>query len=160
LRLGINPVQVLEDQQDRLDLALPKDEAFDAFQDSLPPLGGVKGLPLQAIQRCVQNGEERRQEGFQRPVQCKDLLGEMLGGVRFRRSEARLSRRRTGKRVGALGTELGGSGNLGAAVRAGSRQRRCALFAELRLWSILVLAVATPHAVASLDVVPIRLRQP
>ena len=39
-RLGVDPVQVLEDQEERLHLALPQEQALDGLERALAPLGG------------------------------------------------------------------------------------------------------------------------
>jgi hypothetical protein len=80
----------------------------------------------------------------------KDLFGEVPGGVRLGRSEPRLSGCRPGYRMCALGTELPGSRELHAAVRARCPNKRCATFrAELRPWQVLLFAPRTPHCRAS-----------
>ena len=42
LRLGIDPVQVLEDQKERLRVALAEQEALDGLQCALPALRGIE----------------------------------------------------------------------------------------------------------------------
>jgi hypothetical protein len=42
LRLGIDPVEVLADQQQRLHLALPQEQALDGLQGALAALGGSR----------------------------------------------------------------------------------------------------------------------
>src|SRR5439155_14535075 len=41
LRLGIDPMQVLEDHENRLRLALPEQEVLDGIERALPALGGI-----------------------------------------------------------------------------------------------------------------------
>ena len=67
LCLGVDPVQVLDDQHHRLDLALAQQEAFEGIQDALAALERIKGVPLGIVNRYVQKREEGWQgwaEGF------------------------------------------------------------------------------------------------
>ena len=45
LRLGVDPVEVLEHDQERLDLALPQEEPLQGVEGALPPLGRVQRPP-------------------------------------------------------------------------------------------------------------------
>ena len=49
LRLGIDPVQVLEDHEHRLPLALPEQEVLDRVERALPALGRIERLPAGVI---------------------------------------------------------------------------------------------------------------
>ena len=46
LRLGIDPVQVLEDHEERLALALPEQEVLDGVEGALAALSGIERLPV------------------------------------------------------------------------------------------------------------------
>ena len=52
LGLGVDPVQVLEDQQQRLDLALAQQQALDRVERALPALGRVERLPRRHRRRA------------------------------------------------------------------------------------------------------------
>jgi hypothetical protein len=45
LSLGGNPVQILDDQQERLRLALPQEQAFEGIQGTLAALRRIEGFP-------------------------------------------------------------------------------------------------------------------
>ena len=46
LGLGVDPVEVLEDQQEGLHLALPQQQAFEGVQGALAALRRIEGLPV------------------------------------------------------------------------------------------------------------------
>ena len=72
LRLGIDPVQVLEHEEQRLDLALAMEETLDGLQRSLAAFGGAQRAPLPVV--CsVKEPEERREKRPQRFVQVGTL---------------------------------------------------------------------------------------
>ena len=79
LGLGVDPVQVLEDQQQRLLLALAQQQPLDARRGS----GGAAGpgrAPSQAASSTgdVEQGQQRRQDRRQRPVERQQLAGQLL----------------------------------------------------------------------------------
>src|SRR6266542_705206 len=84
---------------------------------------------------------------FERTFRVENLFGEVFWCVHFRSDKT--GRDRSADWMRALGAELCSCGKLIAAVRAGARQRRRAFFAELRLRSVLKLALRTLHAEAS-----------
>ena len=45
LGLCVDPVEVLEDQQEGLHLALPQEQAFEGIQGALAALRRIEGLP-------------------------------------------------------------------------------------------------------------------
>ena len=57
LGLGVDPVQVLEDQEQRLHLALAQQQALDGLEGALAALRGIEVLPVPVLDRHVQ---ERR----------------------------------------------------------------------------------------------------
>ena len=73
LRLGVDPVQVLEDHQQRLDLALPQQQALHGVERALPALGGIEALPTRVLDGHI----EQRQQGGQ----------DRLAGVSVQRQE-------------------------------------------------------------------------
>ena len=78
LRLRIDPVQVLDHEQHRLDLALPQHEALQRLQRLPPSLWGIEPRPLGILDRHVEQREERRQRGLQRAVQRQELARHLL----------------------------------------------------------------------------------
>ena len=77
LRLGVNPVQVFEHQQQRLHLALTQQDALQRLQGAAPPLQGV-----QDQERTVgRQGFEQRQNGWygvlQGVVERQDVPGNL-----------------------------------------------------------------------------------
>ena len=77
LRLGINPVQILKDQQQRLPLALTQQQTRQRGECALAPLGWVK-LPKRTV---VWEGFQQRQQRWQRVLQgfieCQHLPGDL-----------------------------------------------------------------------------------
>ena len=61
LRLAIDPVKVLEDEEQRLHLALTEQQALDGLERSLAALRGIEGLPAELFHGDVEQGEEGRQ---------------------------------------------------------------------------------------------------
>ena len=78
LGLGVEPVQVLEQPQHGLYLALPHEQAFDGVQDALAALRRIERLPVRVLDRHVQE----RQEGWQRRrqglIQCLQVGVHLL----------------------------------------------------------------------------------
>ena len=74
----------------------------------------------------------------------EDLIGEVLGRVTRGRGKAGIARNRL-QGMAALGAELGCGRHSASTVVTGSRQRSCTLLAELRLNSVLMLAVWASH---------------
>ena len=67
LRLGVDPVQVLEHQQQRLLLALPQQQALAGVERALAPLGRVERLPGRVLHRHVEQRQQGRQRGLAAP---------------------------------------------------------------------------------------------
>src|SRR2546427_716641 len=74
-RLGfaVDPVQVLDDDDDRLHPALAHQEPPGAFDDALPALGRLQPLPLRIVERDAEHREERGQLALERAVQRQEL---------------------------------------------------------------------------------------
>ena len=69
LGLGIDPVQVLKDQQQRLHLAFAQQQALEPVERALAPLGRIEGQERAVLWQGVQEGEQRRESspGAPRP---------------------------------------------------------------------------------------------
>src|SRR5262249_36555434 len=78
LSLGIDPVQVLEDQEQRPLLALPQQQALAGFQCALPALGRIEGLPRRVLDGHVEQGEQSRQCRLQSTVEGEQLTRDPL----------------------------------------------------------------------------------
>jgi hypothetical protein len=59
LGLAVDPVEVLEDDEQRLDLALAQEETLDRFQGPLTALRRVERRPCGVVHRHVQQRQER-----------------------------------------------------------------------------------------------------
>ena len=73
LGLGIDPVQVLEDQQQGLHLALAQQQALEGVEGALAALRGIEGLPLGIVHRHVQERQEGRQGRLEGRLQRQEL---------------------------------------------------------------------------------------
>jgi hypothetical protein len=69
LGLGVDPVQILEDQQQGLLLALPQDQTLHGLQGLLAALRRIEDLPGGVLHRHVQQRQEDRQGWPQGVVQ-------------------------------------------------------------------------------------------
>ena len=78
LGLGVDPVEILEDHQERLDLALSQEQPLDRLQGALPALRRVERVPRGILDGDVEQRQERRQERLQRAVQRQELAGHAL----------------------------------------------------------------------------------
>jgi hypothetical protein len=71
-------VEILEDHEHRLHLALAEQQALDGVERSPAPLRGIESRPLRVLDGHVeqrQQGGETRLEG---PVQREQLAGDLL----------------------------------------------------------------------------------
>ena len=71
-------MQVFEDQEQGLRLALAQQQVLGRFLDPPPALGRIEGLPLRVLHRHVQEREQGRQGGLERPVQGEQPGGHLL----------------------------------------------------------------------------------
>ncbi len=84
LGLRVDPVEILDDQQEWLRLRLAQDEALDRIQYPLPALRRVESLPLRILERHVEEGEQRGKRRLQRTVQGEDSPGDLFQDVSMR----------------------------------------------------------------------------
>ena len=78
LGLGIDPVEVFEDQQQRLDLTLAQQQALECVQGPLPALERVEGLPLGVFDWYVQERDRAGRVGIRASSSvraCAELRG-------------------------------------------------------------------------------------
>ena len=78
LGLRVNPVQVLEDQQEGLHLALPQEQTLEGVQGALAALRRIEALPLWILHRHLQEGQEGRQGRPEGRIQREQPPGELL----------------------------------------------------------------------------------
>jgi hypothetical protein len=81
LGLVVDPVEALEHDQQRLNLALAQQEPLDPVEGLLAPLGRVEPLPRGVVDGHVEQPEERRECGLQGPVQGEELAGDLLADL-------------------------------------------------------------------------------
>ena len=89
LRLGVDPVQVLEDQQQRLHLALAQQQALDGVERPLAALGRVERVPGRVVHRHVEQREEARAASARAPRSSVSSLPVTFS--RIARGSSRLS---------------------------------------------------------------------
>jgi hypothetical protein len=134
-----NPVNGTLVAVDRLD------HAFEHGVEEL--LGGLGVAAGKQLHRTLDIG---KQHGdllaltFKDSPGGEDLIGKALRGVTLGRAKAEIVRNRF-QGLAAFGAELGRGRYLASAVATGSPKRSCALLAELRLISVLNLAVWAFH---------------
>ena len=85
LGLGVDPVQVLEDQEQRLHLALAQQQVLDGLEGALAALRGIEVLPLSVLHWHVQERQEGRQGRPEGRIQGEELAGELLAASSVRR---------------------------------------------------------------------------
>ena len=79
--LPIDPVEVLKDQEKRLDLALPKQYPANAVMEPLSAKGGVERLPLGVLDGNVEQPAKGREARLEAPVQGEQLAGDLFRAV-------------------------------------------------------------------------------
>ena len=78
LGLGVDPVQVLHDQEERLDLAFPAPEVLEGVQGPLAALVRIKGRPQRILDRDFQERADGGQRGLQGWIQRQEPAGDLL----------------------------------------------------------------------------------
>ena len=76
LRLGVDPVQVFEHQQQGLHLAFAQQDALQRLQGAAPPLQGVQGQERTVRRQGFEQGEHGRHRVLERVIQRQDLPGD------------------------------------------------------------------------------------
>ena len=67
LGLAVDPVQILEDHHQRLDLALAQEQALDRVERLLAPLERIEGVPGRLVHRHVEERQEGGHGGLRAP---------------------------------------------------------------------------------------------
>src|SRR5204863_1380732 len=78
LGLAVDPVQILEEQHDRLDLALAKHDVLDGIEDSLTTLRRAEGLPGGVRHRNAEQRQQRWERAAKIFVEREELAGDLL----------------------------------------------------------------------------------
>ena len=78
LGLGVDPVKVLDNQQERLCLALHQEQALDRVESTLAALRGIEKVPLRIVDGRAEKREESREVRFQQPVVPENLARHPL----------------------------------------------------------------------------------
>jgi hypothetical protein len=81
LGLGVDPVEILEHDEERLHLAFPEEQPLDAIERVLTTLRRLQVLPLGILNGDVQEPEEGRQGGLERPIQGEKLACRFLADL-------------------------------------------------------------------------------
>src|SRR5262249_38736483 len=79
--LGIDPVEILEDHEERLSLRLVEEQTLHAIERPLPALRRIERLPSRIVDADVEERQERRQRRLERSVQGEELPGHFFGDV-------------------------------------------------------------------------------
>jgi hypothetical protein len=74
-------VQVLEDHEQRLDLALADQQALDGVQGLVPALRRVEPVPLRVIAGDVEEPEQRGEARLEGAVEGQELAGDLLADL-------------------------------------------------------------------------------
>jgi hypothetical protein len=78
LGLRVDPVEILKDDEERLDLALPEQETLHGVQRSVVALRGLERLPPRILHRHVQEREEGRDSRLEGWIERQHLAGQLL----------------------------------------------------------------------------------
>ena len=78
LGLAVDPVEVLEDDEQRLDLSLAQEQALHRVQGALTALRRVKRRPRGVVDRHVEQRQESGHGGLQGLIQRQEPAGDLL----------------------------------------------------------------------------------
>src|SRR5262249_14437297 len=81
LGLVVDPVQILEDHHEGLDLASPQQQALDGIECLLAPLEGIEGVPGRLVHWYVEQREEGGHDGRERRGESQNLPGDLLANL-------------------------------------------------------------------------------
>ena len=81
LRFGVDPVEIFEDHEQGLQLALAEQETLDGVEGSLATLRRIERLPLRVLDGHVEERQQRGQGRLERPVQREELAGDLLADL-------------------------------------------------------------------------------
>ena len=78
LRLAVDPVEILEDQEERLLARLPHHQSLYGVEGALAPLWRVQGAPRSIVDGHVEQGQEGGERGLQCAIQGEELARDPL----------------------------------------------------------------------------------
>src|SRR5713226_8510438 len=78
LRLPVDPVEVLEYHDQRLDLRFAQKKSFEAVERALPSLRRIESHPFFVVDRNIEECQERWQRRLERAVEREQLAGHPL----------------------------------------------------------------------------------
>ena len=82
LGLAVGPVEILDDDHQRLDLTLAQQQTLDRVERLLASLDRVEGLPGRLVDRRVEERQQGRHLGPERRRERQDLAGDLLPDLR------------------------------------------------------------------------------
>jgi hypothetical protein len=82
LRLAVDPVEVLDDQEEGLDAALPEPQVLEGGQRALPALRRIERLPGGLLNRYLQQAEDGRQTRLEGRIKGLELGGDLVAECR------------------------------------------------------------------------------
>src|SRR5262249_7506599 len=71
----------LEQDHERLHLALAQEQALDPVEDALAALGGIKAFPGLVLDRDVKQPQDRRDAGLEVPVEGQELARHLFADL-------------------------------------------------------------------------------
>ena len=81
LGLGVDPVQVLDEQEYGALAGVPQQQPFHGVEGALAPLCRLKPLPRGVLPRHLQQGEQRRERRLERGVQGAHLARHLVANL-------------------------------------------------------------------------------
>jgi hypothetical protein len=78
LRLGVDPVEVLDHQTQRLDLAFSQQQILHGIHDALTALRRIEGLRLGVVDRYLQEHQECRNDWLQSRFQRQEFVSNLV----------------------------------------------------------------------------------
>ena len=82
LRLGVDPVEIFDHEEQGLDLSLAEPEPLDRVERALAALRRIEGLPGAVLRGDIEQGEERGEARLQRGVERDQLPPDLLANRR------------------------------------------------------------------------------
>ena len=90
LGLAVDPLEILDEDEEGLDLALAQQQSLDAVERALTALGRIEPFPCGVAVSDVEQREQRGQRRLERRVERRgDLAANLLGVVRLLDGEVR-----------------------------------------------------------------------
>jgi hypothetical protein len=78
LGLAVNPVEVFEDHDKRLDVAFAEEQPLHGVEGALPPLWRIQPRPSLVVDGHIEECQERREGGLQGTVEREHLARDRL----------------------------------------------------------------------------------